>query len=462
VGAPVTVADLTLTRVAAAIRAGELSPVEVAEAVLERAARVQPRLQPFLWLDEERVREQARRLAQQPPRGVLHGVPVTLKDLVAERGAPWTCGSRLRAQVVAREDAEVTRRLREAGAVFVGRAHLHEFAFGVSNENPHFGPCRNPWDPGRSPGGSSGGSAVAVATGCAFGSVGTDTGGSVRIPAALCGVVGCKPTYGLVPGDGVFPLSPSLDHVGPLARTVEDVALLLEVLAGCPGRYAVAGSGLRGLRVGVPRGGLWEVLHPGVASCVHEALRTLEEDGARCEPVDFPWEAASAVATALLLVEAAALHVDSLRAHPDEYGRDVRERLLVGLGLPAERYARALRVRRVLARASRALWERVDVLATPTVPLPAPRLGEDRTQLAGGFHEIGSLLTRFTNPFNTLGLPAVSVPCGFADGLPVGLQLVGPPWEEARVLSAAWAYERARGTFPQPAAVKSSLGEEYA
>ncbi len=446
-----SVADLTLVQVARAVRSGELSPVEVVEAVLERASRVQPRLRPFLWLDPERALDQARQRAREPARGPLHGVPVTLKDLIAERGAPFTCGSALRAAEVAAEDAEVTRRLREAGAVFVGRAHLHEFAFGVSNDNPHFGPARNPWDPDRSPGGSSGGSAVAVATGCAFGSVGTDTGGSVRIPAALCGVVGVKPTYGLVPRHGVFPLAPSLDHVGPLARTVEDAAVLLEVLVGSPGRYASAlGSRVRGLRVGVPRGGWWEVVHPLVAARFQEALTVLEGEGARCTALDFPWEAASAVATALLLVEAASVHVERLRARPDSYGADVRERLLVGLCLPAERYVQALRVRRALASRCRRLWDEVDLLASPTVPVPAPRWGEQTTEVAGAPHDTRSLLTRFTNPFNALGLPAATVPCGFAEGLPVGLQLVGPPWQEARVLAAAAAYERARGPFAAP------------
>ena len=449
-----SVADLTLSQVADAIRKGELSPVEVVEAVLERALRVQPRLKPFLWLDPDRALDQARRRAREAPQGPLHGVPVTLKDLIAERGAPFTCGSKLREGVVADEDAEVTRRLRASGAVTVGRAHLHEFAFGVSNENPHFGPARNPWDPERSPGGSSGGSAVAVATGCTYGSVGTDTGGSVRIPAALCGVVGIKPTYELVPRQGVFPLAPSLDHVGPLARTVEDVALLLEVLAASPGRYTGAsGQGVRGLRVGVPRGRYWEALHPGVAARFEEALRCLEAEGARRVAVDFPWEATSAAATALLLVEAASVHVESVRARPDGYGPDVRDRLLVGLCLPAERYVLALRARRALAVASRKLfWGSVDLVVTPTVPIPAPRLGELVTEVAGAAHDTRALLTRFTNPFNALGLPALSVPCGFVDSLPVGLQLVGPPWEEARVLAAGAAYERARGPLPRPEA----------
>jgi aspartyl-tRNA(Asn)/glutamyl-tRNA(Gln) amidotransferase subunit A len=443
---------LTLAEAAARVRRGELSPVDLVEGALLRAESVQPKFNAFLWLDPDRARAEARRLAQQRLSGPLWGIPVVLKDLIAEAGAPFTCGSRRRSHVRAEADAEVTRRLRQAGAVFVGRAHLHEFAYGVSNENPHFGPARNPWDPRRSPGGSSGGSAVAVATGCVLASVGTDTGGSVRIPAALCGVVGLKPTYELVPRDGVFPLAPSLDHVGPLARTVEDVALVLEVLVGAPGRYtADLGSRVRGLRIGVPGGAFWELAADGVLERFDEAVRLLEREGARRVPVDFPWEAASAAATAVLMVEASWVHLRGLREDLEGFGRDVRERLLVGLALPGERYVRALSVRRVLARrAWQLLKDEVDVLATPTTPIPAPHLGEGTTPLGGREHDTRALLTRFTNPLNALGLPALSVPCGIVDGLPVGLQLVGRPGDEATVLATGRALERARGPFPRP------------
>ncbi len=443
--------ELSLRQVAEAIRTGEVSPVEVAEAAIQRALQVQRTLNAFLWLDPQRTLDQARQRARERVQGPLHGVPVTLKDLIAEQGAPFSCGSKLRAQTRAEADAEVTRRLRQAGAVFLGRAHLHEFAYGVTSENPHYGRARNPWDPGRSPGGSSGGSAVAVSTRCVFGSVGTDTGGSVRIPAALCGVVGLKPTYELVPRDGVFPLSPSLDHVGPLARTVEDVAVLLEVLADRPGRYTAGlGSGVRGLRLGVPAGPYWDVVDPQVAERVEEAVRVLEGEGARRVTVEFPWEACSAVATALLMVEAASVHAHAVRAAPEAFGADVRERLLVGLVLPAERYVQALRVRRALARLCGDLWASADLLAVPTVPVPAPTLGQSVTDLGSGTYETRALLTRFTNPFNALGLPALSVPCGVADDLPVGLQLVGRPGDEATVLAAGAAYELAAGPWPAP------------
>ncbi len=443
--------QLTLSQAGARLRRAELSPQELVEAALARARSVQPHLNAFVWLDPERARAEARGVSARPCSSRLWGIPLTLKDLIAQKDAPFTCGSARRRDVVADRDAEVTRRLREAGVVFVGRAHLHEFAYGVSSENPHFGPARNPWDPRRSPGGSSGGSAVAVATGCVLASVGTDTGGSVRIPAALCGVVGFKPTYGLLSRDGVFPLSPSLDHVGPLARTVEDVAIVLEGLAGAPGRYTALDFGAHGLRIGVPEGAFWELAADGVLERFEEAIRLLEREGARRVPVDFPWEAASAVATALLMVEASWVHLEALRQAPESFGPDVRERLLAGLALPAERYVRALSVRRALIRRAQELWRtEVDVLATPTTPIPAPRLGEQVTGLHGQERDTRALLTRFTNPFNALGLPALSVPCGFVDGLPVGLQLVGGPGQEVVVLAAGHAFERARGPFPSP------------
>ncbi len=443
---------LTLTEARARVQRKELSPVDLVEAALLRAQGLQPSLNAFLWLDPERARAQTHSLTQHGPSGPLWGIPITLKDVIAEEGAPFTCGSARRLSIRAAQDAEVTRRLRHAGAVFVGRAHLHEFAYGVSNENPHFGPARNPWDLERSPGGSSGGSAVAVATGCVLASVGTDTGGSVRIPAALCGIVGLKPTYGLVPRDGVFPLAPSLDHVGPLGRTVEDVSLLLEVLVDAPDRYTAAFRlPVRGLRVGVPTGPFWELAAEGVLERFEEAVRLLEREGARRVEVSFPWEAASAAATALLMVEASWVHLRELRESLGTYGPDVRERLLVGLAVPGERYVRALSVRRALARRAWDLFRtEVDILATPTTPIPAPRLGEGVTRLQGQARDVRALLTRFTNPFNALGLPALSVPCGFVDGLPVGLQLVAGPGNEALVLAAGSAFERARGPFPTP------------
>lgn len=449
--------DLPLRALAQRLWQGEIRSVDVTQAVLDRARRENGRLNAFLSIDEEGALAAARRADEMRQsagaRGALGGVPLALKDLIGEAGAPFTCGSDLRRSVRATADADATARLRAAGAIFIGRTNLHEFAYGISNENPHFGPARNPWDPSRIPGGSSGGSAVAVAARVVPASLGTDTGGSIRIPAALCGITGLKPTYGLVSCAGVYPLSPSLDHVGPMARCVDDLALLLEILAGPAAvrGYATA-TDLRGVRIGLPRPYFWEQLGPGVGAAVEDAARALSALGATVRDIgrDFG-PASSAVATAILMVEAATAHRDAVRAHPQRYGDDVRERLYVGLALPGERYVRAKQARRALIRdLRRTIFEDVDLLLTPTTPEVATPIGRETIEVPGKPFNTRAAMTRFTNPFNGLGFPALSVPCGVARGLPVGAQIVGRPGEDGFVLRVGAAYERARGPFPAP------------
>jgi aspartyl-tRNA(Asn)/glutamyl-tRNA(Gln) amidotransferase subunit A len=445
---------LSLGELADRIRRRDVSPVEVTDAVLRRIEEINPTTNAFLSVDGDRALKSARlaeaEISRGSVRGPLHGVPFALKDLIAEAGAPFTCGSPLRHGVVANRDADMTARIRAAGAVFVGRAHLHEFAYGVSNNNPHYGPARNPWDALRVPGGSSGGSAAALASCCIYGSIGTDTGGSVRIPAALCGVCGLKPTYGRLSTEGVYPLSPSLDHVGPMARTVDDLISLWSVISG--NEVAPNGDTLRDLRVGVPAAYVWDTVDPGVAGAVRRALQALEQAGANLVEIALPdMEAASAAATAILMAEGSATHLGQLRRDPEAYGEDVRHRLLVGLAIPAERYVRAQQLRRILAEEwVHGVFSRVDVVATPAVPVPAPLIGEETTDVDGKPRNTRALLTRLTNPFNALGFPALSVPCGFASGLPVGLQIVGPPMRDEMVLAVGVAYEGLRGRFPIP------------
>lgn len=445
---------LSLVEVAGRTRRRDVSPVEVTEAALRRIEEINPTINAFLSVDADRALESARRaeaeIASGSVRGPLHGVPFALKDLIAEAGAPFTCGSPLRREVVADRDADITARIRAAGAVFVGRAHLHEFAYGVSNNNPHYGPSRNPWDPSRVPGGSSGGSAAALASCCIYGSIGTDTGGSIRIPAALCGVCGLKPTYGRVSTGGVYPVSPSLDTVGPMARTVDDLIALWSAVSG---KEAADKTTVRGLRIGVPVGYVWDTVDSGVRDVVRRALETFEQAGAVLVEIAPPdLEATAAAATAILMAEASATHLSQLRRDPQAYGEDVRHRLLVGLAIPAERYVRAQEVRRRLAVDwSDRVFSTVQVVATPAVPIPAPPIGEETTEVDGKPYNTRALLTRLTNPLNALGFPALSVPCGSARGLPVGLQIVGPPMQEERVLAVGAAYERLRGPFPTPA-----------
>lgn len=381
-------------------------------------------------------------------------MPVAIKDIVDVAGIPTTAGAHQRFHRFPQQDALLAARLRAAGAVFVGKTNLHEFAYGVTNINPHFGPTRNPWDPSCIPGGSSGGSAAAVAAGLCAAAVGTDTGGSIRIPASLCGIVGIKPTFGRVEVTGIVPLSWTLDHAGPLTRTVRDAALLLWVTAGGDGRVqpvpgppfdGVVDRGISGLRVGVPRSFFWERLITDVQTRAEAALGVLRRLGAVVSDVEVPHAAETGSAASLILaVEAATLHEDSIRSHPEAYGIDLRTRLERGLFVPASDYVTAQRARGFLTRECRRVLADVDVLVMPTTVTAATPIEEGTANASGVSLAMSFQLTRCTNPFNLTGLPALSVPCGFtSQGLPVGLQIVGKPWDEATVLRVGHAYEQA-------------------
>lgn len=445
----------------------ELSPVAVVEAHLDRIAALDRKLNAFLVVTAERARDEARaaerELAAGPPRGPLHGVPFALKDLFDAAGLATTAGAKSPAVVAPVRDAAAYARLREAGVVFLGKTNLHEFAFGITSDNPHFGPVRNPWDPARSPGGSSGGSGAALAAGLCAASLGTDTGGSIRIPAAACGVVGLKPTLGRVSRGGVVPLCWSLDTVGPMARTVEDVALLMDAIAGPDAEdgsgapvpaAAVAGprrpaesfgreleAGARGLALGVPREWFFEGVEPGVVAAVEAALAALEREGARRVEVATPGMAEAHTAHhAILAVEAATFHARRLRERPGDLGDDVRRGLELGSLVPAVDYVNARRVQTVARATFAAALERADVLVTPALPAAPPRVGEAMSR------EPAVAWNRLLTPLNLAGLPALSVPCGFdGAGLPVGLQLVARPFAEASLLRAGRAVERAVG-----------------
>jgi aspartyl-tRNA(Asn)/glutamyl-tRNA(Gln) amidotransferase subunit A len=435
----------------------ELSPVEVTEAHLDRIAASGARLNAFLLVTAERALAEARAaerdLAAGRRRGPLHGVPLALKDLFDTAGLATTAGSKVLAGHVPARDAAAYERLREAGLVLVGKTQMHEFAFGTTSDNPHHGPARNPWDLERSPGGSSGGSGAALAAGMCAASLGTDTGGSIRIPAAACGVVGLKPTLGRVSRRGVVPLCWSLDTVGPMARTVEDVALLLDAVAGpdpedesCSTRPAEAfgrelEAGVRDLALGVPGEWFFDHVEPGIVAAVEAALAALERAGARRVEVATPSMAGAHTAHhAIVAVEAAAFHGRWLRARPLDYGDDVRRGLELGSLVPAVDYVNARRMQTVTRRTFAAALERADVLVTPALPAAPLRVGEPMSR------EPAVAWNRLLTPVNLAGLPALSVPCGFdGAGLPVGLQVVGRPFAEARVLRVARAVERAVG-----------------
>ncbi len=445
---------LTLAEAARLLQGRELSPLELTEACLRRIEALEPRLNSFITVTAEEALAQARRateeLARGERRGPLHGLPVAIKDLLDTAGVRTTAGSRVLAQRVPEEDATAVARLREAGAVVLGKLNLHEFAFGATSVNPHYGPVRNPWDTGRIAGGSSGGSATAVAAGECLATLGTDTGGSIRIPSSLCGITGLKPTYGRVSLWGVIPLAWSLDHVGPMCRTAEDCALVLSVIAGPDGRdracarvpvpdYAAQlDGGVKGLRVGLPREHFFEGAQEDVAEAVRRAVEVLAELGAQVREVSLPHVAlAPQAVSAIILSEGLAYHLPWLRQRPQDYGPDLRLRLEMASLMPAVAYVQAQRLRAAIVEAWRRLWQEIDLLATPTTVVTAARIEEA---------DLSTTLTllRNTNPFNLSGQPAISLPCGFdRQGLPIGLQLVGRWWDEATVLRAAHAYQRA-------------------
>lgn len=451
---------LSLEQAADLVRTRAVSPVELAESCLTRLEELEPLLNAFILITREsalaEARDAEREIAAGNYRGALHGIPVSVKDLFDVAGLPTTAGSAFAAEPAA-HDSGVVERLRSAGAVLLGKTGLHELAFGVTSQNPHFGPITNPWAQDRIPGGSSGGSAAAVATGGGFGSIGSDTGGSIRIPAALCGVVGLKPTRGRVSLRGAVPLSWTLDHAGPLARTVRDAAVLYAAIAGYDARDPGSRSapyddaleeidrGVARLRIGVWRAGL-AAADADVRAAVEEAIRALASQGARVEDVELP-RADELMERQRVVIgtEAYAYHRERVEREPERIGADVLERLRRGKANSGADYAAARRARSEIRTAFDALFASYDAVALPTTVITAPlREAEDVLATA-------ARLTALTSPFNLTGLPAISLPCGRgSDGLPVGLQLVGRRWHEARLLRVARAYEAARGPFPWP------------
>ena len=458
---PADLPQLTIERAAELVRRREVSPVELAQACLGRIEEWNPRLSACITVlaDEAlaRAREAEQAVLRGESTGPLHGVPLALKDTFAMRGVRVTCGSRVLEDHVPGHDAAVVERLRAAGAVFVAPLNMHEFAFGPTSANLRFGDVRNPWDRERIPGGSSGGSGAAVAASLCLGSLGTDAGGSIRVPAGLCGIVGLKPTYGRVSRFGTIPLSLTLDHVGPMTRTVGDAALLLEAIAGhdprdpASGTRPVAdfrrplGEGAKGLRIGLPAQYFADSMETEVRAAVDAAVAVLAAEGAEVEEVSLPHARfAPAAFLGIVMPEAASLHTRRLRERARDYGAEVRRLLYAGHVVSGVRFAQAQRARTLIIEDLASALRRVDVLALPTTAIAAPRLGQQTVALGERTVNVVAALDRFCLSFNLAGLPAVSVPCGFtAGGLPIGLQLAGRPWAEATVLRAAAAYEAA-------------------
>ena len=438
--------DQPLHRVAAAIRTGDVPVREVVDAALERIRARDGTLNAFTTVFAAAAAAEAdaaaREIASGRYRGPLHGVPISVKDLVDVAGMPTTAASRVPAGPPPAADAAVVARLRQAGAILIGKCNLHEFAFGTTGEDSAFGPTRHPLDPDRSPGGSSSGSAVSVAAGMAWASIGTDTGGSLRIPAAACGLVGLKPTFGEVSCDGVVPLAPSLDHVGPLARCVADARLVLRALRpAAPDRPAARDPLTR--RLGCPRPFFLDQLDAAVRETFEQAVGRLRDAGwdVRDAPIRHA-EDTPAVCLHLLLPEAAAAHARGLDRHADRYSPDVRLRLELGRYVMAEDYVRAQRGRAVLATAVDDALAGCDALVLPSLAMPAPRLGARTVDIDGRPEPLRPLMLRLTQLFNATGHPAVSIPCGLTSGgLPCGLQLVGLRNRTDHLLDVAEACE---------------------
>jgi aspartyl-tRNA(Asn)/glutamyl-tRNA(Gln) amidotransferase subunit A len=440
-----------------------VSPVEVIEAHLKRIDALDPKLRAFLHVMRDGALAAAKAaeaaVAAGSPLGPLHGVPIGLKDLYSTKDAPTTGGSKILAGVTPAEDATVVARLRAAGAIMLGKLNLHEFAYGPEGLNEHYGTTRNPWDAKthRIAGGSSSGSGAAVAAGLCAGALGSDTGGSIRIPAALCGITGLKPTYGRVSRAGVLPLAWSLDHVGPMARSAADCALLLQVMAGRDPRdpsaserpvpdYAAALTGdIRELKVGVLRAAFLDAAGLVLQQAVEQALKVLQGLGARVDEAALRL-ADQVVGTswAVIATEALAFHERWLRERPGDYQADVRARLRAGAFVMGVQYVQAQRARTLIRDEVTAALERFDVLVAPGVPIVATAVGQTDVTIGKETTDVRSALTRFTRHFNLSGHPVCSVPCGFsAAGLPIGLQIIGRAFDEATVLRVADAYQRA-------------------
>jgi aspartyl-tRNA(Asn)/glutamyl-tRNA(Gln) amidotransferase subunit A len=453
---------MTIQEAAAALRAHKVSSLELTSAALDRTARLDPKLKAFITVMDESARSRARQADAELSRGVdlgsLHGIPVAVKDVFSTRGVRTTCGSKLFADHVPDQDAAVVERLESAGAVLIGKTNMHELAYGITSSNPHFGAVRNPWDLQRIPGGSSGGSGAAVAADLVFMAMGSDTGGSIRIPASFCGTVGLKPTFGRVSRYGVLPLDFSLDHMGPLTRSVRDAALVLNALAGfdprdetcsrqatqdyCPAVHV----SVRNIRIGLPENFYFDQADPTVTAAVRQMAKTTQSLGAQVLPARVPDIAAlNTVGRVILLSEASALMERYLHQRQD-FGADVLALLDQGRLLPATHYVNAQRLRRAMKEEFQSLWKQVDCIFVPTTPTSAPKIGQATIRFGDREEDARLASTRLVRGINVLGLPALSMPCGWDSlGLPLGLQIIGAPFQEALILRVGAALEDAIG-----------------
>jgi aspartyl-tRNA(Asn)/glutamyl-tRNA(Gln) amidotransferase subunit A len=453
--------ELSIGELAELIRRRDVSPVEVTQACLDRIAAVNDKVNAVVTLQPDTALAEARgceaEIAKGSYRGPLHGIPIAHKDLYLTKGLRSTAGSKLRQDFVPEADATVVAQYRAAGTVLLGKLNTQEFAYGPTNEHSMFGPVRNPWDLACYAGGSSGGSAAAVAFGMCAGATGSDSGGSIRIPAACCGITGLKPTYGRASRHGIFPLCWTMDHPGPMTRSVLDAAIMLQPIAGpdpkdpttkerqAPDYVSTLNVPVHGLRLGVPVRYFFDSADPEVEKAVRDTLAVFAGLGAEVEEVDISYiEHASTAAAIIYYAEATAYHDDDIVRSGTMYTERVRSFLEFGNFILAKDYLHAQRYRTLLGREIAALLERVDLLVTPTLPIAATPIGQQTVVIRGTEQPVYLALLRNTEPFNLTGLPALTLPCGFSSlGRPIGLQIVGRPFDEANVLRLGHAYQQA-------------------
>ena len=454
---------MTIAELAPKIQNKEVSPVELTEAALAEADRLQPTLNSFITILHERAMDQAREsevaISRGEYRGPLHGIPIGLKDNLATAGITTTVGSKVLADHVPEEDAEVVVRCRDAGAIFIGKENLEEFAAGATSNNPHYGAVHNPWGLAHIPGGSSGGGGANVAASVTFASLGTDLGGSVRLPGTFCGVVGLKQSYGRVSQRGLMVTSFNGDHIGPMTRSVADSALVLQVLAGndpldpstvpvpVPDYTAYLGKSLKGLKMGIPSNHYFDMLDSEVESAVRGSIAALAELGVELREVSLPMMEYIGAMRISAMADGVVTHEPFLKPHREDYGPDVFYRTIPGQFVLGKDYSKSLRVQRLIQEEYAQVMQQVDFLVTPTAPVPAPRIDAQYIKINGEDHRVrgpgSGFISRNTSPFNAVGLPAITVPCGVTHaGLPIGVQFITGPFEEGLLFQVADGYEK--------------------
>ena len=465
--------DLTISELAPRIASGEVSPVEVTEAALARAERLQPVLNSFITLLPERALARAREMeaevAEGKYRGPLHGIPIGIKDNIATRGIRTTVGSLVLSDNIPDEDAQVVALCEEAGAIILGKENLEEFAAGATSNNPHYGAVHNPWGLDHIPGGSSGGGGANVAAGVTFASLGTDLGGSVRLPGTFCGVVGLKQTFGRVSQRGLLVTSFNGDHIGPMTRSVADSALVLQAIAGydpldpstvpvpVPDYLQGLGASLAGMKAGIPSNYFFDEVDAEVETSVRNAIAALQELGVELVEISLPSMQYVGALRAASLSDSIVTHEPYLASSRDQYGPNVVNRTMAGQFVLGRDYSKAMKVQRIIKEEYARVLQDVDFLVTPTAPIPAPRIDAVDIDVNGETHRVrgpgSGFISRNTSPMNGNGLPAITVPCGFSgSGLPIGVQFIGSPFEEGLLFQVASSYEQvspSRGVRPE-------------